>query len=221
MIRFICVLFSFLCITQPSLAADKEPKQGYSTDIGAQDDKPLTPDDFDKDKTNHYLTELKKDLPKDTEFKASLPDHFKDFIEKYERIKWYKDIDALEDTIHPASNACENERNRDYFGYIREFYLSEILPREYHAKLIEVDKEKQWKLKERLNFPLPPTHILYIEYKDGNYIEGLQRFLREETYPKLRVYELVKCPDEETLKQFRAREGIVDFTEPPEIEPGM
>ena len=40
------------------------------------------------------------------------------------------------------------------------------------------------------------------QYGEGENIEGLQRYLREETKPKKQMFEVVKCPDAATLKQF-------------------
>ena len=178
-----------------------------------QPQKPLTPGDFNSDQANFYLQKVKPRAPRADQVKAELEPHQRQFIERYERVKWYKDADMLEEIIHPASKACENDKNADYFHYIRQFYLNETLPREYHLQLMPVAEDKQWALKERLDFPLPPTHLLYMEYKDGEFIEGLQRFLREEEYPEKRLYEIIKCPDAETLEQFHQQQDLVDFSE--------
>jgi hypothetical protein len=50
-----------------------------------------------------------------------------------------------------------------------------------------------------------------MEYRSkSGQIEGLQRFLREETEPEARMYELVKCPDKATLQQFRANNPAIN-----------
>jgi hypothetical protein len=67
-----------------------------------------------------------------------------------------------------------------------------------------IDAAKQSALQKRLGFPAIPTHVMFIEYGEGENIEGLQRYLREEAKPTRRLYELVKCPDDATLKAFRA-----------------
>jgi len=186
-------------------------KESYESEESASPPPPPEPDAYDQEKSNYYLMEAREKSKLATDIMQELPAHYREFVQRYERIKWYKDMDALEAVIHPASAACENEENKAFFDYMRYFYLSESLPKGYRLQIMPVDRQKRWALKERLSLPLPPTHILYMEFRVENHVEGIQRFLREETEPETRLYELVKCPDAETLEQFKAGEGLMNF----------
>ncbi len=168
------------------------------------------PPKYDDSKTNYYLQQLKgKRLKLASEVKKSLPPHMLDFVNKYEQVRLYKNEDMLAELIHPASKACEEDYNTEYFAQIRYFYLTEKLPAGYRLEILPVREDKQWELKNKLGTPLPPTHVMYIEFKiadneDGSIeIEGWQRFLREETFPEPRMYELVRCPTREDMKIMR------------------
>jgi hypothetical protein len=160
------------------------------------------PDKYAPDLTNHYLTEERQKVRDVRLVLPTLPRYQQDFITNYVKVKRHKDDVLLKELIHPASRACENEENLDYFDYLREFYLTEELPDIFAMSLMPIDEKKRWPLKQRLGFPVEPTHVLFIEYGEKE-IEGLQRYLRKETYPKKRMYEVVKCPDRQTLKEFR------------------
>ena len=160
------------------------------------------PDKYPEDLTNHYLTEERQKVQDVRLVMPTLPSYQQEFITNYVKVKRNKDDVLLKELIHPASRACENDENLDYFDYLREFYLTEELPDIFAMSLMPIDPKKRWPLKQRLGFPVEPTHVLFIEYGDKE-IEGLQRYLREETYPDKRMYEVVKCPDMQTLKEFR------------------
>ena len=158
----------------------------------------------EEDYANYYIGVERKGLLTFTEALDQLTPHEKQFLLDYRAVRVEKDEKRLETLIHPDSKACENEMRAPYFAGIREFYLTEFFPEEsFKVKYFPVQEEKQWSLKQRLEFPAPPTHILYIEYEDGEYIEGLQRYLREETYPEKRFYELVKCPSVASMEKMR------------------
>ncbi len=161
------------------------------------------PNKYEKDLTNYYLTEARAKAPMVKEVLPKLPAHQREFVENYVKVKRFQDDVLLKDLIHPASRACENDENLDYFDYIRHFYLTEELPEEFRLQIMAIDKKKQWPLKQRLSFPVSPTHVMFIEYGEGQNIEGLQRYLREESSPKKQMFEVVKCPDATTLKEFR------------------
>lgn len=200
MIKNSIYLFIFFCFLSTSLLAEEVAEHGEKAH----------PHEFGEGKTNHYLSIRKgRQMRLAEEVKKELPPHQRDFVEKYERVKLYKDEDLLAELVHPASKACEDDSNTDYFNELRLFYLHESLPKGYRMEILPVAADKQWPLRNRLGTPLPPTHVMYMEFKvadleeDGLEIEGLQRFLREETFPELRMYELVRCPSEEDLKAFR------------------
>ena len=107
---------------------------------------------------------------------------------------------ALERVTHPASRACENDSNHDYFDNLRQFYLTEDLPYDYSLVVLQVKPEMQQKLKRRLQLPVPPTHVMYMEFGS----EGWQRFLRREVEDgKESYYEVMKCPTPEMLQELR------------------
>ena len=155
------------------------------------------------DNTEYYLVGGKRVESKPIEeVFPSLSPHAKAFVAEYERVKWRKDKEALDRIIHPLSKACETEDNKDFFDAMRNYYLSEDMPDGYDFSLVEVKREMREALKRRLQMPIAPTHVMYIEFMGT----GWQRFLREETDPetkKLRFYELVKCPSERMLREWR------------------
>jgi hypothetical protein len=153
-----------------------------------------------EDYANYYLGVNKRE-GMETFWKADLTDAQTQFILDYRQVRVKKDRELLDRLIHPASLACENEMRKDYFIGMRHFYLNESFPRDFKVKFFPVPEEKQWPLKRRMEFPEAPTHILYIEYKDGEYTEGLQRFLREE---EDRYFELTRCPSRKTLEKMAA-----------------
>ncbi len=161
------------------------------------------PDRFGAEMTNHYLEENRQKAPLASELLPKLPKYQREFVENYVKVKRYQDDVLLRDLIHPESRKCENDDNVDYFDYLRYFYLHEELPEVFRLQIMEIDPKKQAALQKRLGMPAAPTHVMFIEYGEGKMIEGLQRFLREEKEPEPRLYELVKCPDEATLKAFR------------------
>ncbi|GEM_PF-5416835 len=157
-----------------------------------------------EDYANYYLGVERKGLEPFWKASVNMPKHQSEFVMNYRDVRQKKDKKLLEEIIHPASKACETEDRADYFATIREFYLNEHFPETFKIKFFSLAEEKRWPLKQRLEFPAAPTHIMYIEYKDGEYIEGLQRFVREEDYPEKRFYELVKCPSETSMAKMRA-----------------
>lgn len=156
-----------------------------------------------EDYANFYIDGKRDGLMPYWRAVIGMPEHRKQFIENYRDVRQNKDAKLLESLIHPSSKACENEMRAPYFEGLREFYLTEHFPEVFKIKFFALPKEKRWALKQRMEFPEAPTHIMYIEYQDGEYIEGLQRFLREEEYPEKRFYELVKCPSEASMKVMR------------------
>lgn len=196
MLRYL-ILFSSIVLLAFSASAQQGKEAG-------------NPADYDEEKTNYYLSK-KREKPELAEVVIPmLPAHQRTFVEGYQKVKRQKDKKVLESIIHPASKACESDKNRDYFDYMREFYLTEELPEGYRLQILVVDEEKRWPLKLRLGMPLAPTHVMYMEFRNGDDIEGWQRYLREETYPQPALYELVRCPDQETLERFRSGDGLVE-----------
>jgi hypothetical protein len=165
------------------------------------------PDRFQQDTTNYYLQENRPKAPLASEVLPKLPAHQRQFVNDYVKVRHFRDDVLLADLIHPASRRCENDSNRDYYDYLRMFYLTEEIPAVFRLQILEIDPKKQDALQRRVQMPLPPTHVMFIEYGEGQNIEGLQRYLREEKEPKLKLYELVKCPDEATLKEFRQQQN--------------
>lgn len=153
-----------------------------------------------EDYANYYIETKRDGLEPFWKASVSMPKHQKQFVLNYRDVRLKKDAELLETILHPASKACENEMRKPYFESIREFYLTEEFPESFDIKFFPIPQEKRWPLKERLEFPVSPTHIMYIEYKNGEYVEGLQRFVREEQYPEPRFYELVKCPSEASMQ---------------------
>ena len=149
----------------------------------------------------NYYTGVKKDgLQPFWKALPNMSEHEKNFIVSYREMHKSKDAEILETLIHPSSLACEDDLRAPYFASMREFYLTENFPKTFEMKYFPIESEKRWPLKLRMEFPVAPTHILYIEYKDDGYVEGLQRFLRLEEYPQRRFYELIKCPSEASMK---------------------
>lgn len=160
------------------------------------------PEGAPEDYVNYYLDQKRDGLKPFLE--ADLQPHESSFIMDYRLVRKDKDIELLNRIIHPASLACENEMRAPYFEGIREFYLNEYFPDDFELKYFPLNEDKGWELKNRMEFPVSPTHILYIEYRDGQYKEGLQRFLRFEEYPEPKLYELVKCPSEASMEAMRS-----------------
>lgn len=168
------------------------------------EEKASVPDKYTPDKTNYYLQEKRTEASLVSEVLPKLPKHQREFVENYIKVKEFRDDVLLRELIHPASRACENEDNTDYYDYLRYFYLHEELPKQFRLQLMEIDPKKQEALQKRLQLPAIPTHVMFIEYQgEGDMVEGLQRYLREELKPQPRLYELVKCPDAATLEEFR------------------
>ena len=167
----------------------------------AQEDAP--PQGEKEGYANFYINGKRDGLELFWKAAETMQPHEKQFVLDYRAVRKDKNEELLEKLIHPASKACENEMRAPYFEGIREFYLNETFPEIFKIKFFPVAQEKRWPLKQRLEFPASPTHIMYIEYQDGDYIEGLQRFVREESYPEKRFYELVKCPSELSLNRMR------------------
>lgn len=161
------------------------------------------PNQYSPNLTNFYLAKPREKADYVKDVLPKLPKHQREFVENYVKVKRFQDDVLLKDLIHPASRACENDENLDYFDYIRWFYLTEELPEIFRLQILEIAPDKTEALKKRLGYPIAPTHVMFIEYGEDNRIEGLQRYLREERKPVKRIYELVKCPDAETLKTFR------------------
>jgi hypothetical protein len=152
------------------------------------------------DNTEHYLITKRPESIPIQEIYPGLSDAQKTFVTAYEKVKRQKDAQTLESIIHPVSLACETKENKDFFDAMRNYYLSEELPFDYALQIVPVREEMQQALKRRISMPVPPTHVMYIEFGDT----GWQRFLRLEKEPEERYYELVKCPDEKMLQEFRA-----------------
>jgi hypothetical protein len=167
------------------------------------------PDKYSAEMTNHYLTQDRPKAPLASELLPKLPAHQREFVENYVKVKKFKDDALLKELIHPESRKCENEDNVDYYDYLRYFYLHEELPEVFRLQIMKIDSNKQKYLQERLGYPEKPTHVMFIEYGEGENIEGLQRYLREENTPRKRMYELVKCPDAKTLRQFREQMQVM------------
>lgn len=166
-------------------------------------EKPLpNPDKYSKEMTNHYLAEGRPKAPLASELLPKLPKHQREFVENYVKVKRFKNDVLLRDLIHIESRKCENDENVEYYDYLRDFYLNEELPEVFRLQMMEIAPHKQQALQKRLGYPVAPTHVMFIEYGEGENIEGLQRYLREETKPKKQMFEVVKCPDAATLKQF-------------------
>lgn len=173
--------------------------------LRAEDDPTDAPPQGEKEGFVNYYLEGKRDgLQPFWKALAGMQPHEKQFITDYRSAHINKDEKLLNSLFHPASRACDSGFRKPYYDGIREFYLNEYFPESFNLRFIPVQADKRWALKEKLELPAAPTHVLYIEYRDGEYIEGLQRFLREEEKPQKRFYELVKCPSEASMKQMEA-----------------
>ncbi len=157
-----------------------------------------------EDTANYYLGVKRDGLEPFWKASVSMAKHEREFVNNYRDVRLNKNAQLLEKMIHSASKACENEMRAPYFDSMREFYLNEPFPETFKVKIFPVQADRRWELKRRMEFPVAPTHILYIEYKDGEYTEGLQRYIREETYPEPRFFELMKCPSEKAMKEMIA-----------------
>lgn len=153
-----------------------------------------------EDTANYYIGVKRDGLQPWWKAKVNLAKHEREFVENYRDVRKNKDEKLLAEVLHPATKACENEMRAPYFESMRDFYLNEYFPDAFEVKIFPVQPDRRWELKQRLEFPVAPTHVLYIEYQDGQYKEGLQRYLREEEYPEKRFYELMKCPSEESME---------------------
>ncbi len=153
---------------------------------------------------NYYLDTKRDGLEPFWKAAVKFKLHENNFIVNYRDMHKNKDSALLESLIHPTSKLCENEMRKPYFDSMREFYLTEKFPNDFKVKYFPIDAQKGWELKQNQEFPVAPTHILYIEYKDGDYVEGLQRFIRYEEYPEPTMYEVLKCPSEASMAQMAA-----------------
>lgn len=157
-----------------------------------------------EDYANYYINTKREGLEPFSTASKTMPEHWSKFIFDYRDMHKDKDAALLDSLIHPASNACDDDLRHPYFESMREFYLNEPLPDGFKVKYFPIAPGRAWELAKRLEFPVLPTHILYIEYQDGEYVEGLQRFIREETSPEKRMYEVMKCPSEASMKAMQA-----------------
>lgn len=172
-----------------------------SSGVAAQEFKGDKPPKMDPvDSANYYIGVKRDGLEPFWKASVNMPDHEQQFIVNYRDVRKDKDAKLLETLIHPASKACDDGKRAMYFESMRDFYLNETFPDDFKVKLFPVQPSRRWALKERMEFPVAPTHILYIEYKDEGYIEGLQRFIREEASPEKRLYEVMKCPSEASMQ---------------------
>ena len=174
----------------------------YGQEFQPENDRPYQGDP--KDTANYYIGVKRDGLEPFWKASVTMAKHEREFVTNYRDVRLNNNAELLEEMLHPASKACEDELRKPYFDSMRYFYLNEEFPETFKVKIFPVQKDRRWALKERMEFPVAPTHILYIEYKDGEYIEGLQRFVREENYPEKRFYELVKCPSEASMTKMRA-----------------
>lgn len=160
--------------------------------------------------TQFYTGKKKDDLKPFLQVLDELPPHYRNFVLNYRLAKTEQDVELLNSLFHPASLICDEDWRADYYAGLREFYLTETLPKSFDILFQPIPEAKQWPLKQKLELPVAPTHVMYIEYAEGEYREGLQRYLREEQEPAPRLYEVLKCPSRRTIEAMREAADVAE-----------
>lgn len=132
------------------------------------------------------------------------------FVSFYQKAVNSKDVERLKSLIHPASLACMNENNKDYFDYLFAKDMRHVLPDNAKFSFSKVTSRLEPSVYE--DFPVQPTTKLQLDYslsKDSSNIHEVTKivFLAKDA-EKLKI--VMPCPTEEGMKKFREVQAVKD-----------
>jgi hypothetical protein len=129
------------------------------------------------------------------------------FVREYMAALASKDVAALERQIHPASRACMNEANRDFFDFVFARALDSRPAASY--QLTDVSPAPAggppfWPA-GFARYPVRPTHQVQIDFETapGRHIALVRVIARSGGA----WFEVMPCPTAEGLQAFRRRQG--------------
>ncbi len=77
--------------------------------------------------------------------------------------------DGIVALLHPATRACMNEANEDFFDYVLANELKRSIPDEYRLTVTPVADDETLLMAGMLGYPARPSHTLQIDFDDGPY----------------------------------------------------
>lgn len=129
------------------------------------------------------------------------------FVREYMAAITAKDVEALKRQIHPASLACMNEANREFFDFIFERALDRAPAATYQLTDVSAAPagDPPFWPKGFARYPVRPTHQVQIDFETA---PGRHMALVRVIAPAGGAwFEVMPCPTAEGLQAFRRRQG--------------
>ena len=124
-----------------------------------------------------------------------------DFVARYVAAVNAGSEDGIVALLHPATRACMDEANEEFFDYVLANELKRSIPDAYRLTVTPVADDQTLLMAGLLAYPVRPSHTLQIDFEDGAY--SGTTIIRYAIDDGGAWHTVIGCPTPEAVAMFR------------------